>query len=130
MSKATKERIVRLKIRETFVEMKWVTTGVSISLTTQTNKTLLNISSGCKRRANLTLLMYIRNQNNIYYLQSKERNNNRFYLPTLNILGIDYKLHSTMQLKAFIRQKYILFTASHFPPISRQMVGEKKRNSV
>ena len=37
------------------------------------------VSSGCKGRANLTLFMYIWNQNTIYYLQSKERNNNRFY---------------------------------------------------
>ena len=39
MSKATKDRIVRLKIWEMFLEMKWVITGVSIFLTTQTNKT-------------------------------------------------------------------------------------------
>ena len=43
MSKATKDRIVRLKIREMFLEVKWVTTGVSISLTTQTNKTYYTI---------------------------------------------------------------------------------------
>ena len=43
MSKATKDRIVRLKIREMFLEMKWVTAGVSISLTTQTNKTYYTI---------------------------------------------------------------------------------------
>ena len=30
MSKATKDRIVCFKIREMFLEMKWVTTGVSI----------------------------------------------------------------------------------------------------
>ena len=43
MAKATKDGIVRLKIREMFLEMKWVTTGVSISLTTQTNKTYYTI---------------------------------------------------------------------------------------
>ena len=36
MSKATKDRIVSFKIREIFLEMKWVTTVLSISLTTQT----------------------------------------------------------------------------------------------
>ena len=41
MSKAAKDRIVRLKIQERFLEMKWLTTGVGFSLTTQTNKTCL-----------------------------------------------------------------------------------------
>ena len=31
-----------------------------------------------------------------------------------------------MQLKAFIRQKYILFTASLFPPIQHKMLSEKR----
>ena len=43
----------------------------------------LNISSGCKGRANLTLFMYIPNQNTIYYLSSKERSNNRSYYSTI-----------------------------------------------
>ena len=50
MSKATKDRIVRLKIREMFLEMKWVTTGVSISLTTQTN----NIQFVCHKRSHMS----------------------------------------------------------------------------
>ena len=73
MSKATKDRIVRLKIREVFLEMKWVTTDVSIPwLLKQIKRTIqfvvineaiwvamkvsLNISSGCKGRAEFNVI--------------------------------------------------------------------------